>query len=136
MAGMRYSSALCAITFRDLEMLHEQRSMLRMAYEGIAATQAHGKPAILGLLEKCDDIAEALMRKGATRAVKLGAAGAYTRKQPSRELVDTLIRLARAQPDADGAAAGSSAGIAEAGDAESRDSAVDKPAEGDTAHQT
>jgi hypothetical protein len=105
----------------DMERLFRIQSCLDQVDDAIAATSLQAKPAIAGLLREAYFEAQAIMRKGALRALKLGKAGAFQRKHLRAELVQRLIELAEIPPSgAADAAQGGTEGTAQgAGDLDS-----------------
>ncbi len=90
---MKYCGNLATLRMIDVERLWTLMRHLDMADDAIAATSLQGKPAIRGLLQDAYFIAQELMRKGAKRAVNLGAAGAWSRKRIDPELIKRLMEL-------------------------------------------
>ena len=82
----------------DMERLFRIQTCLDQVDDAIAATSLQAKPAIAGLLREAYFEAQAVMRKGALQALKLGKAGAFQRKHLRPELVQRLIELAEMPP--------------------------------------
>jgi len=101
---MDYRSRLAEITMLDLERLDGIRTRLRAVHAAVAATSIQAKPAIAELLDEADDLAVMILRKGAKRAIALGLAGAYGRKNLSPEFGARLMELLPTHAAGDGAA--------------------------------
>ena len=104
MATMKYLSALGQITMLDVEHLWAAMRRIDAVDDALASTSMQGKPALRALLSEAYHEIQHVMRKGARRGVKLGAQGAYTKKNLDPELVQRLVELAGAPAAADDAA--------------------------------
>ena len=103
---MKYQSALCQLSMADVERLYGALVRLNAVDDAIMATSLQGKPAMRELLRDIYTVVHGLMRKAARRACKLGAEGAYVRKNLPPELMTMLIEMASgpevAEESADG----------------------------------